>query len=61
MLRDVEQCGAGKVVFRGDIVAYGASPSERVASVRQLGGECLVENHDTAIKRVGMRGRQRMS
>ena len=61
VLREVEQCGAGRVVFLGDIVGYGASPAECVDLVRKLGGECVMGNHDIAIKRVRMRGRQGMS
>lgn len=61
VLRDVEQCGAGRFVFLGDIVGYGASPAECVDRVRELGGECAMGNHDLAIKRVRMRGRRGMS
>lgn len=61
VLRDVEQSGAGRIVFLGDIVGYGASPAECVDRVRTLGGECVIGNHDFAIKRVRMRGRKGMS
>ncbi len=61
VLREVEQSEAGRIVFLGDIVGYGASPAECVDLVRKLGGECVMGNHDLAIKRVRMRGRQGMS
>ena len=50
VLREVEQCGAGRIVFLGDIVGYGASPAECVDRVREHGGECVMGNHDIAIK-----------
>ena len=60
VLREVKQCGVDRVVFLGDIVSYGASPAECVDRVRELGGEWVMGNHDIAIKRVRMRGRQGM-
>jgi predicted phosphodiesterase len=53
VLRDVEQSKAGRIVFLGD---YGASPEECVTLVRKHGGECVMGNHDLAIKRIRMRG-----
>lgn len=61
VLREVEQCGVDIIVFLGDIVGYGASPAECVDRVRENGGECVMGNHDIAIKRIRMRGRQGMS
>ena len=58
VLRDVEQCGAGSIVFLGDIVGYGASPAECVALVRKLGGHCVMGNHDEAIMTVRQPGFQ---
>ena len=46
VLCDVEQCGAGRIVFLGDIIGYGASPAECVRLVRGLGGHCVKGNHD---------------
>ena len=57
VLRDVDQSEAGRIVFLGDIVGYGASPAECVDLVRKHGGECVMGNHDLAIKRIRMRGR----
>ena len=61
VLHDVEQSGANRILFLGDIVGYGASPVECVNFVRKLGGECVMGNHDHAIKHVRIRGRQGMS
>ena len=59
--RDVEQCGVDRIIFLGDIVDYGASTTVCVTLARKLGGECVMGNHDHAIKRIRMRGRQGMS
>jgi predicted phosphodiesterase len=60
VLRDVKNCGADRVIFLGDTVGYGASPFECVEWVMKLGGESLMGNHDAAIKRIRLRGRQGM-
>ena len=60
VLKDIQTSGAGRIVFLGDIVGYGASPAECVDWVRKLGGECVMGNHDAAIKQVRRRGRQAM-
>lgn len=41
VLSEVQSSGAGRIVFLGDIVGYGASPAECVDWVRKLGGECV--------------------
>jgi predicted phosphodiesterase len=56
VLMEVKQCEAERIVFLGDIVGYGASPAECVALVRQLGGKCVMGNHDEAIQNVRKRG-----
>ena len=58
VLRDVEQCGAGSIVFLGDIVGYGASPAECVALIRNHGGHYVMGNHDEAIMTVRQPGFQ---
>jgi len=50
VLRDVMASGAKHIVFLGDIVGYGARPSECVELVRKLGGHCVMGNHDQAMK-----------
>ena len=49
VLREVKESGATEIVFLGDIVGYGASPSECVQWVRKLGGKCVMGNHDEAV------------
>src|SRR6478735_1599464 len=56
VLGEVEHCGAERVVFLGDIVGYGGSPSECVDLVRQAGGVCVMGNHDVEIEAVRKRG-----
>lgn len=56
VLREVEECGIGRIVFLGDIVGYGASPAECVEVVRSLGGCCVMGNHDLEIRNVRKRG-----
>jgi len=56
VLRDVEQCGAERIVFLGDIVGYGGSPAECVNLVRKMGGACVMGNHDVEIDKVRKRG-----
>lgn len=46
VLRDVQESGATEIIFLGDIVGYGASPAECVSLVRNLGGRCVMGNHD---------------
>lgn len=56
VLQEVEQSGAKSIVFLGDIVGYGGSPSECVNLVRQAGGVCVMGNHDAEIQSVRQRG-----
>ncbi len=56
VLRDVRESGADQIVFLGDIVGYGASPAECVALVRELGGNCVMGNHDLEIRNLCKRG-----
>lgn len=56
VLREVKGCGVEEIVFLGDIVGYGGSPSECVNMVRKAGGVCVMGNHDVEIKRVRQRG-----
>jgi len=56
VLREAKQCGAGSIVFLGDIVGYGGSPAECVELVRQAGGACVMGNHDVEIQKVRKRG-----
>lgn len=56
VLREVKESGAQQIVFLGDIVGYGASPTECVDLVRKLGGNCVMGNHDVEIRSVRMRG-----
>ena len=56
VLEEVKGSRAESIVFLGDIVGYGASPSECVERVRELGGLCLMGNHDAEIKKVRQRG-----
>jgi diadenosine tetraphosphatase ApaH/serine/threonine PP2A family protein phosphatase len=50
VLREVKDSGATRIVFLGDIVGYGSHPAECVEWVRRLGGECVMGNHDVALK-----------
>lgn len=56
VLHDVGESGAERIVFLGDIVGYGASPAECVELVRNLGGNCVMGNHDDEIRNVRLRG-----
>jgi predicted phosphodiesterase len=56
VLREVEKSGAERIAFLGDIVGYGASPAECVKLVRNLGGNCVMGNHDEEIRAVRRRG-----
>ena len=56
VLCDVQASGAERIVFLGDIVGYGASPAECVDMVRNLGGCCVMGNHDVEIRNVRRRG-----
>lgn len=56
VLREVEECGVGRIGFLGDIVGYGASPAECVDLFRSLGGCCVMGNHDFEIRDVRKRG-----
>lgn len=56
VLRDVEESGAERIVFLGDIVGYGASPAECVDLVRKHGGCCVMGNHDVEIRKVRRSG-----
>jgi diadenosine tetraphosphatase ApaH/serine/threonine PP2A family protein phosphatase len=55
VLSDVRASGAEQIVFLGDLVGYGASPAECVALVRNLGGPCVMGNHDVEIRNVRKR------
>lgn len=61
VIGDARRRGAGRFVFLGDVVGYGASPAACVERVIELGGECVMGNHDVAIKGVRMRGRRGIS
>ena len=56
VLRDVQSSGAESIVFLGDTVGYGASPAKCVDLVRNLGGKCVMGNHDVEIGNVRRRG-----
>jgi len=56
VLREAKHCGAERIVFLGDIVGYGGSPAECVKLVRELGGACVMGNHDAEIQDVRQRG-----
>lgn len=56
VLHEVASSGAQQVVFLGDIVGYGASPSECINLVRKLGGNCVLGNHEIevlSIRKIG--------
>ena len=55
VLRDVMTSDAERIVFLGDIVGYGASPVECLKIVRNLGGCCVMGNHDWEIRNVRQR------
>jgi predicted phosphodiesterase len=46
VLEEVAESDAQAIVFLGDIIGYGASPAACVKLVRQLGGHCVLGNHD---------------
>ncbi|MFT5470262.1 MAG: putative phosphodiesterase [Verrucomicrobiales bacterium] len=56
VLREVATSGAEEIVFGGDLVGYGAAPRECVELVRNLGGHCVLGNHDAYSKLVFDRG-----
>jgi len=56
VLQEVQSCGVEHTVVLGDIVGYGASPSECVDLIRKLGGSCVMGNHDAAMQAVRRRG-----
>jgi predicted phosphodiesterase len=56
VLKDVKDSEAETIVFLGDIVGYGASPAECIKLVRELGGVCVMGNHDVEIQGVRKRG-----
>ena len=56
VLREVRESGAEYIVFLGDLVGYGASPAECVELVRNLGGCCVMGNHDEEIRNVRKHG-----
>jgi predicted phosphodiesterase len=46
VLRDVAKAKVKRIVFGGDVVGYGASSNACVTRVREMGGECVLGNHD---------------
>jgi diadenosine tetraphosphatase ApaH/serine/threonine PP2A family protein phosphatase len=46
VLREVAKAKVGRIVWGGDVVGYGASSNACVSRVRELGGECVMGNHD---------------
>lgn len=38
-----------RILFAGDIVGYGADPSECMGRIKQLGAVCVMGNHDSAV------------
>lgn len=60
VLDDAERAGVDQFVCLGDIVGYGASSAECVDRIRRVEAECVIGNHDEAIKRVRMIGREGM-
>lgn len=46
VVRAVVKARVKRIVWGGDIVGYGASPDACVTRVRELGGECVMGNHD---------------
>lgn len=46
VLRDMESCGAERIVCLGDIVGYGAQPRECTELIRQLGCPYVKGNHE---------------
>lgn len=47
VLREVARAKVGRVVWGGDLVGYGASSDACVSRARELGGNCVMGNHDT--------------
>ena len=60
VLREVQSSGAESIVFLGDVVGYGASPVECVTLVRNLGGFCVMGNHEEAMGIVLRSGRDNL-
>lgn len=48
---------ADRFVCPPETVGYGASPAECIDRLRCAGAECVMGNHDLAIKRVSIIGR----
>ena len=46
VLRAVNKARVKRLVWGGDLVGYGASSNACVTRVRELGGECVMGNHD---------------
>lgn len=49
VLKDAQEAGAEQFVFLGDVVGYGAFPSECVTLVQEHGGQCVMGNHEVAV------------
>jgi len=49
VLKDAREAGAEQFVFLGDVVGYGAFPSECVTLVQEHGGQCVMGNHEVAV------------
>jgi len=49
VLADAEKQGVGRYLCVGDIVGYGANPSECVARSRELTSQIVAGNHDCAV------------
>ena len=49
VLERMDECGVGQVLSVGDIVGYGAAPSECIALVREKGTIVVMGNHDAAV------------
>lgn len=46
VLREVAKIKVKQVVWGGDVVGYGASSNACVSRVREMGGNCVMGNHD---------------
>ncbi|MBI4372160.1 MAG: metallophosphoesterase family protein, partial [Candidatus Omnitrophica bacterium] len=55
VLSEIERRKADQIVCLGDVVGYGANPSECLKLVREISQEVIMGNHDQAIEDIKLR------
>lgn len=54
-LGEIQKRGCDKIICLGDVVGYGADPSECLKRVRESAGEIIMGNHDRAVEDIRLR------